>query len=88
MIDVHLLLAFLGKDKGATSSVMSAGMSGINNAQMTTPAEGSSPRMEMFKFTGIVMKFAPLGIGAAMAVTVGHGGDGESDGSSMRANWP
>ena len=30
----------------------------------------------MFKFTGIVMKFAPLGIGAAMAVTVGHGGLG------------
>ncbi|HRI12967.1 MAG TPA: cation:dicarboxylase symporter family transporter [Verrucomicrobiota bacterium] len=30
----------------------------------------------MFKFTGIVMKFAPFGIGAAMAVTVGHGGLG------------
>jgi len=30
----------------------------------------------MFKFTGIVMKFAPIGIGAAMAVTVGHGGLG------------
>ena len=30
----------------------------------------------MFKFTGIVMKFAPVGIGAAMAVTVGHGGLG------------
>jgi proton glutamate symport protein len=28
----------------------------------------------MFKFTGIVMKFAPIGIGAAMAVTVGHSG--------------
>ena len=28
----------------------------------------------MFKFTGLVMKFAPLGIGAAMAVTVGHSG--------------
>lgn len=28
----------------------------------------------MFKFTGLVMKFAPFGIGAAMAVTVGHGG--------------
>jgi proton glutamate symport protein len=28
----------------------------------------------MFKFVGIVMKFAPLGIGAAMAVTVGHSG--------------
>jgi proton glutamate symport protein len=28
----------------------------------------------MFKFTGIVMRFAPFGIGAAMAVTVGHTG--------------
>ena len=30
----------------------------------------------MFKFTGLVMKFAPLGIGAAMAYTVGHSGLG------------
>lgn len=30
----------------------------------------------MFKFTGIVMKFAPFGVGAAMAVTVGHSGLG------------
>jgi proton glutamate symport protein len=30
----------------------------------------------MFKFTGIVMKFAPFGIGAAIAVTVGHSGMG------------
>jgi proton glutamate symport protein len=30
----------------------------------------------MFKFTGLVMKFAPLGIGAAMAFTVGHSGLG------------
>lgn len=28
----------------------------------------------MFKFTGIVMKFAPIGVGAAIAFTVGHGG--------------
>lgn len=28
----------------------------------------------MFKFTGIVMKFAPFGVGAAMAYTVGHSG--------------
>src|SRR5262249_17848557 len=28
----------------------------------------------MFKFTGLVMKYAPIGIGAAIAVTVGHGG--------------
>src|SRR5688572_25891339 len=30
----------------------------------------------MFKFTGIVMRYAPIGIGAAMAVTVGHSGLG------------
>jgi len=28
----------------------------------------------MFKFTGVVMKYAPIGIGAAIAVTVGHSG--------------
>ncbi len=28
----------------------------------------------MFKFTGIVMKYAPIGVGAAIAVTVGHRG--------------
>lgn len=30
----------------------------------------------MFKYTGIVMAFAPLGVGAAMAYTVGHSGIG------------
>jgi proton glutamate symport protein len=30
----------------------------------------------MFKFTAIVMRYAPIGIGAAMAVTVGHSGLG------------
>ncbi|MGV3773924.1 MAG: dicarboxylate/amino acid:cation symporter [Verrucomicrobiales bacterium] len=30
----------------------------------------------MFKFTSFIMKFAPIGIGAAMAVTVGHSGLG------------
>src|SRR6266542_3537026 len=28
----------------------------------------------MFKFTGMVMRYAPIGIGAAIAVTVGHSG--------------
>ncbi|MFL5331537.1 MAG: dicarboxylate/amino acid:cation symporter [Gemmataceae bacterium] len=28
----------------------------------------------MFKFTGLVMNYAPIGIGAAIAVTVGHSG--------------
>ena len=26
----------------------------------------------MFKFTNIIMHFAPFGVGAAIAVTVGH----------------
>lgn len=30
----------------------------------------------MFKFAGIIMKFAPIGVGAAIAVTVGHQGPG------------
>jgi proton glutamate symport protein len=30
----------------------------------------------MFKLTGLVMKFAPLGVGAAIAATVGHSGLG------------
>lgn len=30
----------------------------------------------MFKFTGLVMRFAPIGIGAAVAVTIGHSGLG------------
>jgi len=30
----------------------------------------------MFKFTGLVMRFAPFGVGAAMAATVGHSGIG------------
>lgn len=30
----------------------------------------------MFRFTGLVMAFAPIGIGAALAVTVGHAGVG------------
>ena len=30
----------------------------------------------MFKFAGIIMKFAPFGVGAAIAVTVGQQGLG------------
>jgi Na+/H+-dicarboxylate symporter len=30
----------------------------------------------MFKFVGLIMRFAPIGIGAAIAVTVGHSGLG------------
>jgi proton glutamate symport protein len=37
-------------------------------------AEGTA--QVMFKFVGIIMKYAPIGIGAAMAVTVSHSGIG------------
>ncbi len=37
-------------------------------------AEGTAE--VMFKFVGIIMKYAPIGIGAAMAVTVSHSGIG------------
>jgi proton glutamate symport protein len=55
---------------------------GIALAQVTgKPRESVLGFMEglmeaMFKFTGLVMKFAPFGIGAAMAVTVAHSGLG------------
>lgn len=48
--------------------------------QVTPPARETMVRffdslsLVMFKFVGIVMLFAPFGIGAAMAVTVGHSG--------------
>jgi proton glutamate symport protein len=53
---------------------------GISLAML--PAEKKKPMLEfteslaevMFKFTQIVMYFAPIGVGAAMAVTVGHMG--------------
>ena len=35
-----------------------------------------SLRLIMFKFAGLIMKFAPFGVGAAIAVTVGHQGPG------------
>lgn len=41
---------------------------------LLTVFEGAAETM--FKFTGIVMKYAPIGIGAAIAVTVGHSGLG------------
>jgi proton glutamate symport protein len=47
---------------------------GPAKAQMMSLCEGLSE--VMFRFTGLVMKFAPLGIGAAIAVTVGKSGLG------------
>ncbi len=42
----------------------------------TRPRLVRQPAQVMFKFAGIVMIFAPLGVGAAIAVTVGHQGLG------------
>jgi proton glutamate symport protein len=47
---------------------------GTPKATMLSFCEGLSE--VMFKFTNIVMKFAPIGIGAAIAVTVGKSGLG------------
>lgn len=52
----------LSQVKGKPKEIMLAGCEGLAEV--------------MFKFTGIVMRFAPIGIGAAMAVTVGHSGLG------------
>ena len=47
----------------------------------------------MFKFVGIIMKYAPIGIGAAMAVTVSHSGIGgdpqprQAGADALRARW-
>ena len=46
--------------KGRPREVMLGGLEGLAEV--------------MFKFTGLVMKYAPIGIGAAIAVTVGHSG--------------
>jgi len=52
----------LSQVKGKPKEIMLAGCEGLAEV--------------MFKFTGIVMKYAPIGIGAAIAVTVGHSGLG------------
>jgi proton glutamate symport protein len=52
----------LSKVSGPSKQIVLAGCEGLADV--------------MFKFTMIVMRFAPLGIGAAIAVTVGHSGLG------------
>jgi proton glutamate symport protein len=49
-------------------------VSGANRGTMLRFCESLTE--VMFRFTGLVMKFAPFGVGAAMAVTVGHSGVG------------
>lgn len=57
-----LFAVALSQVRGKPKEIMLAGCEGLAEV--------------MFKFTGIVMKYAPIGIGAAMAVTVGHSGLG------------
>jgi proton glutamate symport protein len=57
-----LFAVALSQVRGRPKEIMLAGCEGLAEV--------------MFKFTGIVMRFAPIGIGAAMAVTVGHSGIG------------
>ncbi len=47
-------------------------LTGTHKKAMLTGLEGLAD--VMFKFTGIVMKFAPIGVGAAIAATVGKSG--------------
>jgi proton glutamate symport protein len=50
------------------------GMIGEKGRPVITWCEGVAETM--FKFTNIVMHYAPIGVGAAIAYTVGHGGLG------------
>jgi proton glutamate symport protein len=57
------------------SIIFAFALMSVPEAPRKTVLEGLNALAEvMFKFTGIVMKYAPIGIGAAMAVTVGHSG--------------
>ena len=59
------------------AAIFGAGLSRVKGkAKETMLAFCESLSEVMFKFTEIVMKFAPIGIGAAVAVTVGHSGLG------------
>jgi proton glutamate symport protein len=55
-----LFAVALSQVRGRSKEIMLAGSEGLAEV--------------MFKFTAIVMKYAPIGIGAAIAVTVGHSG--------------
>jgi proton glutamate symport protein len=57
-----LFAVALSKVQGRSKEIVLAGCEGLADV--------------MFKFTLIVMRFAPFGIGAAIAVTVAHGGLG------------
>lgn len=53
------------------------GLTQVKGEHRKTLIQGLEALSEvMFKFTGLVMAYAPIGIGAAIAVTVGHSGLG------------
>lgn len=59
------------------SILFAVGLSQVRGEPKRVLLKGMEALAEvMFKFTGIVMKYAPIGIGAAIAVTVGHSGLG------------
>lgn len=57
-----LFAVALSQARGRGKDIVLAGCEGLSEV--------------MFRFTNIVMHFAPIGIGAAIAVTIGHGGMG------------
>ena len=58
----------------AFSLIFAVAVSAAGQAGQPVLAWCDSLRQVMFKFAGIIMKFAPFGVGAAIAVTVGHQG--------------
>ncbi len=58
----------------AFSVIFALSVSAAGDAGKPVLAWCESLRQVMFKFAGLVMRFAPLGVGAAIASTVGHQG--------------
>ena len=60
----------------AFSVIFATAVSAAGEAGKPVLAFCASLTQVMFKFAGLIMKFAPVGVGAAIAVTVGHQGLG------------
>ncbi len=60
----------------AFSVIFAVAVSAAGEAGQPVLSFCSSLTQVMFKFAGLIMKFAPIGVGAAIAVTVGHQGLG------------
>jgi proton glutamate symport protein len=60
----------------AFSVIFAVAVSAAGEAGKPVLAFCASLTQVMFKFAGLIMKFAPVGVGAAIAVTVGHQGLG------------